>query len=372
MASRKARDKTPGVAGDDLVGMRRTGSRSATKANQESVIDLLSDDEEEARANQLCVPSQQETNGDEINKLESAKRSVSIRLSDVTPASMEQRAEASPLKSRSDIVFTVCKDVLKIAVGKKIFDEGCRIEFAKGILTLKATKRNRELELSTWDLSDECLKLKYFLIDEKISQRHRRHPPFFSVSVEPIPADRLDESRSTFAEKSSDTKRNLCVVKFGSDSDLKEVLECMKRSLPDASRDTLKSSNARRVYGCLHDHDEKAEEILASDDFVAGRRADSVLLVYPFDGDCNQMEEAAAGLPEASGGLFAQSAPPASKFVDHCEQLIPVAAVGNTDLASRGQSEPRRHFLTIQIRDFKLLKPRQFLNDTLIDFWIQW
>jgi hypothetical protein len=36
------------------------------------------------------------------------------------------------------------------------------------------------------------------------------------------------------------------------------------------------------------------------------------------------------------------------------------------------KSEPRRHFLTIQVRDFEKLYAGEFLNDTLIDFWMQW
>jgi hypothetical protein len=349
--------------------MSRTGSRSSTKKSIGSVIDLLSDDEIGAGANQADASSNQEKKGDEIKKLKSTESSLDKHLSKLTLMAIQQ----SPRKTRSDR-RTVGKDVLKILFGKKIYDEGCRIEFVMSKLTLMATKRNREVELTTIDLADERIEVKYFhMIGKDISRRQQFHPPFFSVAVEPRPAVRVEQYPNAFSKSSSDSNRKLAVVKFGSSADLIEVLECIRRSLPRLSPLRLKSSDAQLVYGgALQDHDENAREANANDAFVAGRNEDSVLLVYPFAGDCSQMEKAAAGLPEASGDLFAQSKTSATRVVDYYEQPLPDADVGTAELVSTAQSELRRHFLTIQVRDFMRLKPREFLNDTLIDFWIQW
>jgi hypothetical protein len=32
----------------------------------------------------------------------------------------------------------------------------------------------------------------------------------------------------------------------------------------------------------------------------------------------------------------------------------------------------RAHFLTVRVEDYERLEPGEFLNDTLIDFWMQW
>jgi Ulp1 family protease len=37
-----------------------------------------------------------------------------------------------------------------------------------------------------------------------------------------------------------------------------------------------------------------------------------------------------------------------------------------------GKRKSRGHFLTIREEDLSRLSPGEFLNDTLVDFWMQW
>ena len=32
----------------------------------------------------------------------------------------------------------------------------------------------------------------------------------------------------------------------------------------------------------------------------------------------------------------------------------------------------RQHYVTIRVEDYERLEPREWLNDSLVDFWMQW
>ncbi len=78
-----------------------------------------------------------------------------------------------------------------------------------------------------------------------------------------------------------------------------------------------------------------------------------LLLVYPFEVDEAVLSGAAADLIELGGNLFGLDAP------------TPPA---NTNK----KLPPRTHYTTIEERDKDMLSPGQWLNDTLVDFWMKW
>ena len=87
-----------------------------------------------------------------------------------------------------------------------------------------------------------------------------------------------------------------------------------------------------------------------------------LLLVYPFDFDEEELSKAASGLKELGGDLLG---------LDRTE----VSAQGQVDgdqVAEEMKKSTRTHYVTIREDDKERLCPGQFLNDTLVDFWMRW
>jgi hypothetical protein len=88
-----------------------------------------------------------------------------------------------------------------------------------------------------------------------------------------------------------------------------------------------------------------------------------ILLVYPFAGDRNQIEAAAHSLNEASG-------------INHLAAdtgRCPESEASGIDNRTGATKENRRgHKVVVMVKDCKRLEPEEWLNDSLIDFWMQW
>lgn len=93
-----------------------------------------------------------------------------------------------------------------------------------------------------------------------------------------------------------------------------------------------------------------------------------LLVVYPFKVEEEILRSISSRLTELSGdrlGVSDESAPE----IDDLDQ-------GNED-GHVGDGQPRdtstrTHYLTIREDDRERLQPGQFLNDTLVDFWMSW
>jgi len=83
------------------------------------------------------------------------------------------------------------------------------------------------------------------------------------------------------------------------------------------------------------------------------RKENKLLLVFPFEADEAVLSGAAADLTELGGKLFGLEVdtPPANTT-----KKLP----------------PRTHYIIISEEDKDRLSPVQFLNDTLVDFWMKW
>lgn len=98
--------------------------------------------------------------------------------------------------------------------------------------------------------------------------------------------------------------------------------------------------------------------------FVDGRQAECTLLVYPFAGDATEIEDAAKGLTEASRSVDmlgnSRDEPDISPYSK------------DEDEESTATTRQRAHFVTINVGDYERLDPGEWLNDSLVDFWMQW
>jgi len=81
--------------------------------------------------------------------------------------------------------------------------------------------------------------------------------------------------------------------------------------------------------------------------------------VYPFDIDEEMLSEASRGLLELGGNMLGV-------------QPILDDQPDEDDVTVGTRLPPRTHNVIIRDEEYGRLSPGQFLNDTLVDFWMQW
>jgi hypothetical protein len=97
----------------------------------------------------------------------------------------------------------------------------------------------------------------------------------------------------------------------------------------------------------------------------------ALLLVYPFGADKATLTEAASKLKELGGDPLGVDTP-------HDAGQLPGGAgtqdqAGGEDATNgKEHSSSRTHYVTIRQDDKERLCPGQFLNDSLVDFWMRW
>jgi len=88
------------------------------------------------------------------------------------------------------------------------------------------------------------------------------------------------------------------------------------------------------------------------------QKTNRVLLVYPFNGPEQDIEEAAKDLNQVS--IKIENATNGSFQADLADSI------------ETQEKSVRAHYLTIRDEDRWRLINDEFLNDTLVDFWMQW
>jgi len=89
-------------------------------------------------------------------------------------------------------------------------------------------------------------------------------------------------------------------------------------------------------------------------------KEEETVLVFPFDASTAELDSAARGLTEASGRLSLS------------DENVTSLAIAGADNCADAAATSKTHMVTIRGEDFDRLVPCEFLNDTLIDFWINW
>jgi Ulp1 protease family, C-terminal catalytic domain len=196
------------------------------------------------------------------------------------------------------------------------------------------------------------------------------------------------------------------LIEFRSDTDIKELLKVVEivGSMAAFTNDGAKLNVARaKDYGkVLLEHSQKETErrfTMGKSDknstFLQGKDENDTLLVYPIaGGDPVKIDAAADGLNELRGPtggddddddvvpiapVTARSAAAATKScsdasssddgtTDPAVSIEEAAAQQGTAAVKSG----RTHNVTIQVGDYMRLEPEEYLNDSLIDFWMRW
>jgi len=378
----------------ELPLRRSERKKKPRKSEGESgeIIELLSEDDEAETENNTHV-SDSVTSPSFLHR---ATTAVTNGLtSGLTKLSSLFSQESNGKKTSSEPKLTI--PVPRIAIGTEVFRFGCQIMLGEGVLQLEGENSglHRVFPINLQDSESVTETKKYY--STTMEDLTGEGTPLKSCIVFKVKPDETNCLRSLSGSYNS--KNPYIVVEFSYDSDLKQLLDSIQQiGLGRMFQDTVLSPEEATVYcasligprkrrSCRGRRSINAK---VTDKFVAGRDKDEILLVYPFDGDSNEMEEAAEGMQEASGQLFAEEMAPttaeslsqslcsARKETEEGDQTDSSSyatddkAALNQNAAAPSKPARRRHFLTVRVRDFERLCPGEFLNDTLIDFWIQW
>lgn len=365
--------------------------------NSPDVVDLLESDDESVRA-KLSTPRKDV--GTKVSG-QYQKSSFMQSLGRLTSRLLSPFHQAP--KSR------IMYNVPVIAVGKKLFED-CHLILDQNQHTLelfgKAEGRTRSRRkpvkaepITTIDLKGSSLKAikKYYPCSMERSDLSKAtyldvQFSFLAFKLEP---DKLNDlKRYTNAYKFDPDPEadhmSYVVVRFESNSELSDVMNLFGEHLSPEAASRCVELITKIDDGIAHMYaaallkptaDVGGSKKKVTDSLVAGRSEDDILLVYPFAGNEAKIEEAAAGLNEARGvdevmglrsgsGAYGSDVTIATRRKNKEREVFDVTlATEEKEVLSRPE---RRHFLTIQVRDFVRLCPGEFLNDSLIDFWIQW
>jgi hypothetical protein len=113
-----------------------------------------------------------------------------------------------------------------------------------------------------------------------------------------------------------------------------------KRYFHIIQKDSLKEKSKRTINIC-------SPKIKRMNPFLAGKKDSDILLTYPFNGPKEDIERCADRLKKAG---YATSA----------------------KVTKAGETSSRANSFVIRVVDYASLEPGEWLNDTMIDFWLQW
>jgi Ulp1 family protease len=106
----------------------------------------------------------------------------------------------------------------------------------------------------------------------------------------------------------------------------------------------------------------KKQKTAKASTFVSKYDPNDTILVFPFHAQDTELQSASRGLTEAGGKL--SSCESSTIFTNDTD--------ASTSAPCKNQPASKVHTITIRGEDYDRLNPGEFLNDTLIDFWISW
>jgi hypothetical protein len=268
-------------------------------------------------------------------------------------------------------------------------------------------KGSEEYQALSFDLANDLREVKYYIAGDssdteeacaKASDDSTEMMSFLAMKVE-LPKSSNNRYPNHYKPTGRDISKCFILVEFRSDAEFTELLQRVGNidSLsPYFDKDAqLTTPNTAERYCQPFMKDSKNETRISRNSiesptsrkkqgFLAGKKEEDILLVYPFDGDKQLMEKTAEELNEASGGgpydtdYNSERAVVGAMEIDTTDPEVSDAGKASSGGSDKGEAEPetktlgRAHFLTVRVEDYERLEPGEFLNDTLIDFWMQW
>jgi hypothetical protein len=332
--------------------------------------------------------------------------------------------QQSPPRKASTRSYTEY-DAVRIAFGTKVFFSVCKIALNdEGMLELsfKETQRDttrngrgasqtetgsEEHQMLLFDLANDLREVKYYIAGDssdteeasaKASDDSTETMSFLAMKVE-VPKSSSNRYANHYRPTGREISKCFILVEFRSDAEFTELLQRVGEidSLsPYFDKDArLTARNTAERYCQPFIKDSKNETRISRNSiesptsrkkqgFLAGKKEEDILLVYPFEGDKQLMEKTAEGLNEASGGgpydtdYNSERAVVEAMEIDTTDPEVSDAGKASTRGKEKRQAEletnnqGRGHFLTLRVEEYERLEPGVYLNDTLVDFWMKW
>lgn len=365
-----------------------------------------SDDSDDSDDNNGIDNDMNDMNSDEIVEDHSP-------IPDSSPITTRMATRSQPIAGARKFV-----DAVRIAIGGTVFSASCVLEFQpsthKQFLLLKyrlkdnfgstnkrntgITDINHKIDVSSDNRSSDTAitEIKYFIasdIDEEEDEETAR-VSFIALRVSPndenglikidkyLSDDEVKEDESTPTGETRLQRRYIVIEVRKKDqftmfleamrknNVLNPFMDCAEINTPaETSRYTVALEQARR-------EEKNAKEMCLLKSIKRRRQAARLsknngnnqqpLLVYPFHAPPEIFKAASETLTIASG-------PDYNSF---SKDDVTTVAVVTEDLDKKEDSSStvmgRTHLLTIHEEDADRLEPGEFLNDTLIDFWMRW
>lgn len=277
----------------------------------------------------------------------------------------------------------------RIGIGKMVASTDCTVTYdvANGILHLsfkklaRATRRNsgagQEVRIDVKLSQDSLIMFKYF----KPSKTNDGDLAFVALQIDPKKSTGLGRYSSSYRPDGPDKCKYIVLNFFGEDQldiFLQAVAPKVQEILAEAGEI---QSNEIQIYAeAVLEAVEKEKALMRSSakrsSFIAGRPEQTILLVYPFAGDPIKMEAAAEGLNEASGRPL--DVDQMAVLEEESSRLTLQSNSGSSDSDDAEakkkdtKAKARQHYVTIRVEDYERLEPQEWLNDSLVDFWMQW
>jgi len=320
---------------------------------------------------------------DEVITIDSSSDEDEMSI-DASNDASESIAERLPRRKRSP-GDRACIDAVRIAVGKKVFKSRCELSFQFGTtdpyIHFSFFDKNKRSEHSVHLKNEELKEVKYFIADENednaVTDDNDNSMTMIAFRITPTEKNKFTKYSSAYHQEDTEdaekNERRYISVEFRDTDDFRALLEQMRENQTLevwCSEDSkIPSYDLEKYTKALLDDSRKERNERLS---IARRTRsggsnkkkkgseNNLLLVYPFNVDESAMTEAASDLKELGGD---------SMGVEDLE--IQNQSDGGNASDDKGKSS-RTHYVTIREDDKDRLCPGQFLNDTLVDFWMRW
>ncbi|KAL7578136.1 hypothetical protein ACA910_012582 [Epithemia clementina (nom. ined.)] len=266
-------------------------------------------------------------------------------------------------------------DAVRISIGELVVHVDCKIVFhMHGNLTLEFRHSKRKTRRSTnsgagdiqeidFDLEHFVNELFFFRCGEQSNDEDFEDFSFLALRTTGKLTDKLKSYSRSYDPDSQSVEPRFVVVEFREDADLDALLSdlqmCEER-LSLKPREVPQGMVREYCRVLLTDSEAEADRRksfqpkTSSSQRIRSAVDGDIVVVYPFGGDEEEIENAAKNLNELKDGGKTKRNDRTPG--DEGQKPLPT----------------RDHFLTVQTSDFLRLEPEQYLNDTLIDFWMKW
>ena len=321
--------------------------------------------------------------------------------------------------------FTI--EAARVAIGKKVFSHQCQLQMQLGsrkpflrISYGRDGETNGSRKNVHTILEDSILELRYFLAeqDEESDGEESGRPAassggdglsFLAMRIAPTKDNGLQKFSNAYLQNSDedDNEKRYIVVELRSDDEFVVALDGKLRRHPvfggyfseesRLDRDQAKKYTIALIEDDLKDKQKRAsmpgKRKTRSSSRAAKAKSDSednkIHLVYPFDADEDFLENACKDLTELKGMLpviedgrfhWTDSTNSENSTSDSSSSVAAAASASDDNdegtsasvASATSKATARTHYLTIRQDEMERLEPGEFLNDTLIDFFMRW